>query len=987
MATVTALPQARSFRFFDDKPASTEAPAPAAPPLDLTASDGTGLVLAGLSARAVIDDPLAFTELHLTFQNPEARQLEGRFRISLPPGATVSRFAMRIGSSWQEGEVVERQAARRAYEDFLHRRQDPALLEQEAGNEFSARVFPIEANARKEIIVSYSHELTRPGAAYRLPLVGLPAVDSLEVRALVGKSEGQAVGSLGATSVSWQVVEVRKSHWRPDADFEVRPTGPTRDGLRHQNLAVVRITPELPVTPEEIGSLLVLVDASASRALGFARQVTLVEELTSALARGAGRDVPLAVVCFDQAVEVLYEGSVGGFDRAAAARLTGRRAFGASDLAGALAQIASRTERRYERVLVITDGVATAGDIAPEALARAARALGAAGVQRLDALALGGLRDDAVLRRLVTAGLPKDGAVCDGDRPVAEVAERLVRATRSGIRVEVPGASWVWPTRLDAMQPGDAALIYADVPSEAPVRVLIDGKASAPQLSPAERPLVERAWVRARIEKLEELRGNPDCDPDVREGLKKQILELSTKHRVLSPYTALLVLETEADYVRFGIDRRALADILTVGAGGLEVLHRSAASSPPPIAAAAPPQASRSQDSPKAKKALRGDDGVAEARTMRNEAVFDLGDADDFELADQLEVSGEAPMMALARDDMPAGSASEAAEMSFTSEYGESPPTPVEARRGRSMPEPMAEAAPAPMAQAASAPMAPPPRPAASMAPAPAEARAAAPSILQRVANVFRPSAPAPSAPPPPRVQPAPAPPPAMRPPGGPSEPSRTDAWTGPFREVMEHLDARRPKDALARALAWRDGAPGDVLALVAVGEAAEALDDPALAERAYGSLIDPRPPVARWRSRRGRAVGAVRPRLGDRRQRRRLPHPRRQGRPRLLPRQGAALGRRALRRRDPGLRPRVLHHPHPARPARLSLPPAGALLPARSDGLRHGQAPRHRARRPRRPGVRRAALRRHAGRRVPRPRHRRQAARDRVRQLNLKLT
>ena len=41
--------------------------------------------------------------------------------------AAISRFAMKIGDRWQEGEVVERQAARVAYEDFLHRRQDPAL--------------------------------------------------------------------------------------------------------------------------------------------------------------------------------------------------------------------------------------------------------------------------------------------------------------------------------------------------------------------------------------------------------------------------------------------------------------------------------------------------------------------------------------------------------------------------------------------------------------------------------------------------------------------------------------------------------------------------------------------------------------------------------------------------------------------------------------------------------------------------------------------
>ena len=34
---------------------------------------------------------------------------------------------------------------------------------------------------------------------------------------------------------------------------------------------------------------------------------------------------------------------------------------------------------------------------------------------------------------------------------------------------------------------------------------------------------------------------------------------------MLCPFTSLLVLETEQDYARFGIERRALADILTVG--------------------------------------------------------------------------------------------------------------------------------------------------------------------------------------------------------------------------------------------------------------------------------------------------------------------------------------------------------------------------------------------------------------------------------------
>src|SRR5689334_13096988 len=86
-------------------------------PVRLTASDGTGLKLVSLRAEAAVEDPLALTELHLTFENPEDRVLEGTFRITLPQGASLSRFAMKVGNTWQEGEVVEKQAARQAYED------------------------------------------------------------------------------------------------------------------------------------------------------------------------------------------------------------------------------------------------------------------------------------------------------------------------------------------------------------------------------------------------------------------------------------------------------------------------------------------------------------------------------------------------------------------------------------------------------------------------------------------------------------------------------------------------------------------------------------------------------------------------------------------------------------------------------------------------------------------------------------------------------
>ena len=72
-------------------------------PMSLTASDGTGLKLVSLTARGVVEEPLAFTELRMVFENPTDRTIEGRFEINMPPDAALSRFAMKIHGEWQEG--------------------------------------------------------------------------------------------------------------------------------------------------------------------------------------------------------------------------------------------------------------------------------------------------------------------------------------------------------------------------------------------------------------------------------------------------------------------------------------------------------------------------------------------------------------------------------------------------------------------------------------------------------------------------------------------------------------------------------------------------------------------------------------------------------------------------------------------------------------------------------------------------------------------
>ncbi|MCA9707259.1 MAG: AgmX/PglI C-terminal domain-containing protein [Myxococcales bacterium] len=552
-----------------------------APPLSLTASDGTGLRLRSLDARASVQEPLAFTELHLTFENPEPRTIEGRFTIDLPPGAAISRFAMKIGEHWQEGEVVERQAARAAYEDFLHRKQDPALMEKEAGNRFSARVFPIPASGIKEIIVSYSQQLPDSAEPYRLMLAGLPKLDQLDARILLDEPQGArrtTATSIGSTVASRQIIEVHERNYVPQHDLEVASYAPQRAmGIRNDDLALARIAVEGDTSPDPITDLTILFDTSASRALDFGGQVQRLGELVDALRAQEG-DFRLRLAAFDQDMSLLFDGRAADFGEAELASLYSRRALGASDLASALRR-ASTITGPSGRVVLMTDGVATAGEQTAQVLA-AAKDLERVGVVRLDAIVDGGLQDRDTLEAITTAGLPHDGVVADARLPGDRLARKLRLATLSEVELSVPGASWVWPRTVDGLQPGDEVLVYAQLPQDAAMTVVTEGTSTVRTevpLHPVDRPLLHRAWVGARIEALQLQHDKLDAERDAksRQRLHDEIVGLSTKHRVLSDATALLVLETEHDYRRFGIDRRALADILVVGGGGLEWLRRS----------------------------------------------------------------------------------------------------------------------------------------------------------------------------------------------------------------------------------------------------------------------------------------------------------------------------------------------------------------------------------------------------------------------------
>jgi hypothetical protein len=756
------------------------------PPLSLTGTDGSGLVLTRLDARAVVEGPLAYTELHLYFHNPEARVREGRFAITLPPGAALSRFAMQNEDAWMEAEVVEKMAARRAYEDFLHRRQDPALLEKAAGNEFSARVFPIPANGDKHLVISYSQELPSSAASYVLPLRGLPGIAEVEAKVRVARVD--------RATLAWDETTLSQKTWKPDRDFIVPITAPMSAVASGDWLAARVTVPAAGAADDKPSSLAILVDTSASRALGFQRQVDQVGELLAAVSQRYGGQVEISVVAFDQDVMQVYRGRVDGWTEDHEKALLARQPLGASNMAAALAWAETSG---MKRVVLVGDGVVTAGAEGDTLLARF-KALAGKGIERFDAVLSGGIRDVDAARTWVSSGLARDGIVIDLGAGVGEAARRLGLAVRSDLTIGVKGAAWSWPDRAVGVQPGDELVVYARGKA-AVSKATIEIGGSAIEVSGVRTTgaLLSRAAAQAEVARMERDLSRL-TDAKAKTAMREAIVKRSVEARVLSSLTAFLVLETEQDYVRFGIPRNALADILVVGANGLELQHRKA----PVLIVQPDPVTGRKGDPQKADENADGKDRFKlDKRLETLEESLDGGEAITGEMEAKPADDVVYPRnFAPATGSAPGGQGAGSATSGLTVNLAEPAPEPSRSLPSGSAREGLRIDTPA---------RRPPPSP---------------DNDSDRVMD--------------------------SEDRGGDDrggdgadddneDKNSPPALDGRLAKVMTMIGDKQLDAALLDALQWRMEQPGDVLALVALGEALEARGDRPLAARAYGSLID----------------------------------------------------------------------------------------------------------------------------------------------------
>jgi len=129
------------------------------PPPDVPIIDVPYLTIQYHRVNVTIEGQVATTHVDQVFVNEARFEVEGTYLFPLPEEATISEFAMWVDGQRLEGQVLERDEARQIYEDIVRRRRDPALLEYVGRDAFQASIYPIPPGGERRIEIEYSQVL------------------------------------------------------------------------------------------------------------------------------------------------------------------------------------------------------------------------------------------------------------------------------------------------------------------------------------------------------------------------------------------------------------------------------------------------------------------------------------------------------------------------------------------------------------------------------------------------------------------------------------------------------------------------------------------------------------------------------------------------------------------------------------------------------------------------------------------------------------
>jgi len=554
----------------------------------------------------------AKTSIDQVFINDYPRDIEGIFIFPLPENAAISEFSMYIGEKKVEGEILDRDQARRVYEDIVRRMRDPALLEYAGRNMFRARVYPIPARGEKRIQLSYTEILKaeKDLVRYAYPLnterFSLRPLEEVSISVKINS----AVPLSNVYSPSHKVSVHKEKEGQARVSFEGKNIKPDKDfilyysfskddiGLSFMNWQdlnegyfMLLASPSYVSQKEKVlnKNLIFAVDSSGSMS---GKKITQAKEAVRFVINHLDERDKFSLIDFDDGVSLFSPQLVSAAveNREKALRFVDEiEDSGGTNINEALLQALKMVEpgERPNYILFLTDGLPTVGITGTAEILKNA-SLANAQRARIFVFGVGYDVNTELLDRVSSEN--RGTSVYVGEDEDLEVAvssyyEKISSPLLSDLRVDFQGieAKDIYPRVMPDLFKGSQLVLVGKYKGDGPLTVSLSGKVGPEEkkFTLREQKLTKdesynflpRLWATRRIGYLiEEIRLNGE-----KKELVDEVKKLGLKYGIVTPYTSFLVTEKE----RQSLDMAApeAADAISArsvtGAGAIKIARAS----------------------------------------------------------------------------------------------------------------------------------------------------------------------------------------------------------------------------------------------------------------------------------------------------------------------------------------------------------------------------------------------------------------------------
>jgi Ca-activated chloride channel family protein len=525
--------------------------------------------------NVTIQDQVATTEVDQVFINDFHRDLEGTYIFPIPEEASISKFSMYVGGEEIQGQILDKDQARRVYEEIVRREMDPAILEYVGRDMFKARVYPIPARGEKRIGLDYSQVLKLDDGicsyAYSLDTEKFSAKPIQDVSVTIDLRSRLPIKTIYSPTHEISVTKLDDHHAR--VTYAEENTKPDRDLVLYYTISekemglnllgyqeggeagffLALISPQVKLEGQEVGKdVFFLLDTSGSMK---GKKLSQAKDALDFCLQSLNSHDRFNMVAFSTDLEVLSSDlMVAGAPQVREAQnfLQRLKAEGGTNIHDALQEALRQvtSNQRPTMIVFLTDGLPTVGQTNTDEILEAVRKFNQ-GRARVFVFGVGYDVNTHFLDRLST----ENRAVSEYVRPEESIEVKVSRfygkvanpvLTELRLNFGQMKATQIYPVELPDLFKGSQLIVLGRYAREGSTSITLKGRTGEGQKSftyeanvrsQEQNQFIPRLWASRKIGYLlDQIRLHGQ-----NQELVDEIVELSKKYGIMTEYTSFLV--------------------------------------------------------------------------------------------------------------------------------------------------------------------------------------------------------------------------------------------------------------------------------------------------------------------------------------------------------------------------------------------------------------------------------------------------------------